>query len=117
MADGTAHERRLTRCRARPRGGECDRLVERIGGGAAGGQEAVAANLLAPLDQFQQEAGGAQRVAQQQIGADRRQQVGGQCADDAGLGHVVVGKRFRRQKSPPPDPAKGLSEERMPLCS
>ena len=61
-------------------GGEGGRLLERPDGREAGRQERVAAHLLASLDRLEQERRRAERLAQAQVGADRRDQVGGKLA-------------------------------------
>ena len=100
VADGSAHERRVAGPGPGAGGGERHRLLQRVGGLAAGRQEAVPAHLLAPLDRLQQEGRRAQRLAQQQVGADRRQQVCGKRSDDAVVchwGNKKAPRRIRRK--------------------
>ena len=92
VADRSAHERRVAGAGPGAGGGERHRLLQRVGGLAAGRQEAVPAHLLAPLDRLQQEGRRAQRLAQQQVGADRRQQVCGKRSDDAVVCHWATKK-------------------------
>ena len=78
--DRAAGERRRPGGGARLGGGERGRLLERVDGREAGGEERVAADLLAALHRLEQERRGAQRLAQAQVGADRSDQVGGKLA-------------------------------------
>ena len=68
-------------------------------------------DLLAALDRLQQERRRSQRLAHEQVGADRRQQVCGKRSDDSVVSHLGNKKAPRRIRR------KALSEERMPLRS
>ncbi len=100
VADGAASERRLTGPRAGLRPRELDRLLEAGRDRSSGAEERVAADLFAALDGLQQERRRSQRLAQLQVGADRRDHVGGkrcECSLGAHQGNKKAPRLVRRK--------------------